>query len=46
MVSKDIFSSPVSKKRKVYKSTYKVEWSKKYPVIKSNGNPYGFYSVS
>ena len=42
MVSKDIFGSPVLKKRKVYKCTYKVEWSKKYPLTRSNGNPYAF----
>ena len=33
-------------RRKVYKCPYKVEWSKKYPVTKSNGNPYVFYCVS
>ena len=45
MTPKDISSSPVSKKREVYKCTYKIEWSKKYPVTKSNGNPYAFYCV-
>ena len=45
MASKDISSSPVLKKRKVYKCTYKVEWSVKYPVTKSNGNPSAFYCV-
>ena len=45
MASKDISSLPVSRNRKVYKCTYKVEWSKKYPVTKSNGNLCPFYSV-
>ena len=45
IVSKDISGWPVLKKRKVYKCTYKVEWSKKYPVTKSNGNPFAFYCV-
>ena len=45
MASKDISSLPVSWKGKVYKCTHKVEWSKKYPVTKSNGNPYAFYCV-
>ena len=46
MASKDISSSLISKKRKVYKCSYKVEGSKKYPITKSNGNPYAFYCVS
>ena len=45
MASKDLSSSLVSKKRKVYKCSYKVEGSKKYPITKSNGNPYAFYCV-
>ena len=36
MAAKDLSSLPFLKKRKVYKCTYKVEWSKKYPVTKSN----------
>ena len=43
-MSKDISSLPILKKRKVYKCTYKVEWSKKYQTI-SNRNSYGFYCV-
>ena len=45
MASKVIFILPVLKKRKVYKSTCNVEWSKKYPVTKSNENSYVFYCV-
>ena len=38
MASKDISNLPLLKKRKVYKCTYKVKWSKKYPVTKSNAH--------